>query len=123
MDVIERARKDVPGKGVVNVLVHQGNSLPPWVWLPWLGQLIPMLARSEVNAARTILRKVAQVYPQALFFGLKAFMEERRVIDHPTRNLTAEVSKLHLANVPTGAAGQQAIASATNIVDHAQSRR
>jgi len=74
--------------GVFDVFL---DLIPVWVWLPWISQLIGALSRTEASRARAILVRISQHYPQAIFFPLRAFLEERRSIDKPSKNLTGEV--------------------------------
>lgn len=87
-------------EGVMGVYGHLIEVLPAWIWLPWLSQLVPMLGRAEAVAARSLLARVAQQYPQALFFPLRAYMEERKAIDRPVRHLASEALKLSRPNTP-----------------------
>ena len=57
-----------------------------------------MLSRREAIVARAILSRVVPHYPQAVFFPLRSFMEERKGLDRPSRNLTAEALKSSRAN-------------------------
>ncbi len=85
-------------EGVVTVFANFVEILPAWIWLPWLTQIIAMLSRREAIVARAILSRVVPHYPQAVFFPLRAFMEERKGTDRPSRNLTAEALKSSRAN-------------------------
>lgn len=55
--------------------------LPCWVWLPWIPQLLSSLYRTEGRAAKAILNRIGRVYPQALYYSLRAFYLERRDVD------------------------------------------
>lgn len=72
--------------------------LPAWVWLPWVSQLVTMLSRPEAPTARAILVRVVQPYPQAIFFPLRSFMEERKQIDKPRKLHTQEALKTSRSN-------------------------
>lgn len=85
-------------EGVYGVLVEFVGNLPPWIWLPWIIQLIPMLTRPEAPVARAILFKIIQDYPQAIFFPLRTFMDDRKGIDRPVCNLLAEALRSNRAN-------------------------
>lgn len=52
--------------------------LPVWVWLLWLPQLIASLPRHEGTAFTAILQNVARAFPQALYYGIRAYLHERR---------------------------------------------
>ena len=64
-------------------------SLPSWVWLPWIPQLLSSLCRTEARSAKTLLHNVLASYPQAAYFSLRSFYLERR--DHE-RSKTAPPS-------------------------------
>jgi FAT domain/Phosphatidylinositol 3- and 4-kinase len=97
-------------QGVFGVFMASVDSVPAWVWLPWMSQLVPMLARSEVVVAEAILSRVAQQYPQAAFFPLRAFLEERKPVDRPSRFLVAEALRTSRPNtaplLPAAASAQ-----------------
>lgn len=59
----------------------RGSSLPEWVWLPWIPQLLTGLYRSEGKATKAILNGLVKSYPQALYFPLRAFYLERRDVE------------------------------------------
>ncbi|KAK4538022.1 hypothetical protein CDCA_CDCA15G4047 [Cyanidium caldarium] len=62
--------------------------LPPWVWIPWCAYFVGLLARHvHPRAVRHVLVRLAQYHPQALFFTLRMFLEERRAVDRPQRVL------------------------------------
>lgn len=99
--------------GVSKVLKNMILDIPTWMWLPWLNQLIQMLGRKEGSVVKSILLRMAQLYPQALFFPVRAYMEERKVQDRPAKQsfkdalklgrpiaaaLRSSVSPAHLAN-------------------------
>lgn len=56
-------------------------ALPPWVWLPWIPQLLSSLCRSEAKTVKAILNSVLFAYPQALYYSLRSFYLERRDIE------------------------------------------
>ncbi|OSX75812.1 hypothetical protein BU14_0219s0012 [Porphyra umbilicalis] len=108
-------------EGVFTVMVPQ---LPMWVWLPWLQQLVPMLARAEAGLAQLILSRMAQTYPQALFFLLRSFLEERMSIDRPVRNLTYDALKAARPNtvavLPAEASAQMQLSQASKHMQSVQ---
>eukprot|EP00727_Mastigamoeba_balamuthi_P005504 m51a1_g1573 putative fat domain-containing protein (3787) ;mRNA; f:74870-87151 len=55
--------------------------VPSWAWIPWIPQLIESLGRQEMRCTFEVLVRIAQVYPQALFYPLQAFIlcESQRV--------------------------------------------
>lgn len=112
------------GIGVEGVFAVMVPQLPMWVWLPWLQQLVPMLARAEAAQAQQILSRMAQTYPQALFFLLRSFLEERFSIDRPTRNLTYDALKAARPNtvavLPAEASAQMQLSQASKHMQSVQ---
>jgi phosphatidylinositol kinase/protein kinase (PI-3 family) len=119
--------------GVLGVFMAFMDVVPGWAWLPWIAQLVPMLARSEVVVAQAILTRVAQQYPQAVFFPLRAFLEERKPLDRPSRFLVAEALRTRRPNtatlLPAAAASAQLstaakhLSNAHTIAQQAKQRR
>jgi len=71
--------------------------LPVWIWVPWSHELISLLSLGrELKLLRHILLRVAGYYPEALFFQLRTFIEERRLLDRPTRMLCPRVDQIQL---------------------------
>jgi transformation/transcription domain-associated protein len=62
-------------------LESRGTKLPPWVWLPWIPQLLTGLCRAEGRAIKSILSRVVKAYPQAVYYSLRAFYLERRDVE------------------------------------------
>ena len=54
---------------------------PPWVWLPWIPQLLTCLCREEARSVKTVLNGIVSDHPQAIYFTLRAFFLERRDIE------------------------------------------
>eukprot|EP00178_Gracilaria_changii_P010551 TRINITY_DN306_c0_g1_i1.p1 TRINITY_DN306_c0_g1~~TRINITY_DN306_c0_g1_i1.p1 ORF type:complete len:4478 (+),score=542.02 TRINITY_DN306_c0_g1_i1:496-13929(+) len=81
-------------KGVSKALSLAILDVPSWMWLPWLPQLLQMLCRTEGLIAMPILSRIARQFPQAIYFPLKAYMDERISIDCPERHLFREALKL-----------------------------
>mmetsp|Transcript_42172 Transcript_42172/g.63679 ORF Transcript_42172/g.63679 Transcript_42172/m.63679 type:complete len:1904 (+) Transcript_42172:2-5713(+) len=74
--------KDGSTPGVLcQTLENRGHRLPPWVWLPWIPQLLTSLCRIEARAVKKILNSIVESHPQALYFALRAFFLERRDIE------------------------------------------
>lgn len=74
--------KDGPAPGVLcQTLEGRGISLPPFVWLPWIPQLLSGLCRSEGRTIRNLLNRVVKAYPQAVYYSLRAFYLERRDVE------------------------------------------
>jgi transformation/transcription domain-associated protein len=60
------------------VFARYSDAVPAWIFIPWIPQLLSGLGRPEVEACRKLLFALATVYPQALYFQLRAFENERR---------------------------------------------
>ncbi|XP_008795100.2 transformation/transcription domain-associated protein-like [Phoenix dactylifera] len=69
---------DTPNEPVGRTLVKYLDQLPHWVWLSWIPQLLLSLQRSEAPHCKLVLLKIAQVYPQALYYWLRTYLMERR---------------------------------------------
>ena len=54
------------------------DSLPVWIWLIWIPQLLTGLDRPEALAVQTVLKKVVTQYPFAVFFPLRTWIMERK---------------------------------------------
>eukprot|EP00941_MAST-03F_sp_MAST-3F-sp1_P001871 g1871.t1 len=57
-----------------------GDRMPLWIWVVWIPQLLTSLMRPEATKIRSILLHLATVYPQALYYTLRAFLLEKREI-------------------------------------------
>ena len=68
---------DTPGV-LCNTLESRGSQLPPWVWLPWLAQLLTSFCRPEGKSVKSIFARVSKSYPQAVYYALRTFYLERR---------------------------------------------
>ncbi|KAL9594972.1 MAG: hypothetical protein Q9219_006728 [cf. Caloplaca sp. 3 TL-2023] len=53
---------------------------PVWYWITFIPQLLTSLSHREAECSRSILVKIAQVYPQALFFLLRTNREDMLAI-------------------------------------------
>ncbi len=59
--------KEGSSPGVLcQTIENRGTKLPPWVWLPWVPQLLTGLCRIEGRAIKAILTRVVKAYPQAV---------------------------------------------------------
>jgi len=52
--------------------------MPLWIWCVWIPQLLTALIRDEASKVRSILLHISTVYPQALYYTLRAFLLEKR---------------------------------------------
>jgi len=83
----------------------RSKTLPEWVWLPWIPQLLTSLGRSEAPSLRPILKRILLRYPQALYFGLRAFYLERR-----------DIERAHRSTSPSGQQSFPAVAYAEDLM-------
>ena len=70
-------------RGVFSVSVARGE-VPAWVFVPWVSQMVGSLDLAEGEAIAPVLVKVAEAYPQAVFYPLnvsskKAQAQARRL--------------------------------------------
>jgi phosphatidylinositol kinase/protein kinase (PI-3 family) len=120
---------DVAGKGdgVQSVFTAFVDILPPWIWLPWIPQLVPMLGRAEGFVARAILVRVAQLFPQALFFPLRAYLEDGKDEPRATMKLVAEALRNSRPNtaplLPAAATAQLTTATKQMNTAHANAQQ
>ncbi len=82
------------------------ENLPLWIWINWIPQLLGSLARPEAPQAKSILLKLANTHPQALFYSLRAFMLEKRDHQHPTATELAAMDTSESAASKTKARSQ-----------------
>ena len=57
---------------------NYGDRMPLWIWCVWIPQLLTALIRDEASKVRSILLHISTVYPQALYYTLRAFLLEKR---------------------------------------------
>ena len=62
---------DVNGQRVGKHLVQHLTDIPPWVWLPWLPQMIVGLQRPEEETAKRILGLAATHHPQYVYWRMR----------------------------------------------------
>lgn len=63
------------GKITSALEIFKGDT-PTWFWITFVPQLLSSLEHREARLARSILSKIAKLYPQALFFQLRTTREE-----------------------------------------------
>jgi FAT domain/Phosphatidylinositol 3- and 4-kinase len=82
--------KDGSSPGVLcQTIESRGVHLPPWVWLPWIPQLLTSLYRKEGRAIKSIFARLVKTYPQAVYYPLRTFYLERRDVDRGKSSSTA----------------------------------
>jgi len=80
-------RKDGKSPGLIcQTFETRSKLLPEWIWLPWIPQLLSSLGRVEGSIVSKILRGLLALYPQALYFGLRAYYLERRDVERGHRS-------------------------------------
>mmetsp|Transcript_12774 Transcript_12774/g.26411 ORF Transcript_12774/g.26411 Transcript_12774/m.26411 type:complete len:949 (+) Transcript_12774:36-2882(+) len=85
---------DMDSEGVLcQTLDTRGVGLPPWVWLPWVSQLLTSLYRAEGKVAKNILGRIVAAHPQSLYFALRSFYLERRDIERASDSNSGSSSK------------------------------
>jgi len=76
----------------------RGSQLPAWVWLPWTPQLLTSLYRREGHAVKTVFARLVNLYPQAVYFPLRAFYLERRDVDRAKSSTSAETTQVSVTH-------------------------
>ncbi|WVZ66880.1 hypothetical protein U9M48_016041 [Paspalum notatum var. saurae] len=105
---------DTQNEPVGRALDKYLEQLPHWVWLSWIPQLLLSLQRSEAQHCKLVLLKIAQVYPQALYYWLRTYLMERRDVATKTemgRNMLAQ-QRMQQAMLANNAANNLSDASA-----------
>ncbi|XP_048334555.2 uncharacterized protein LOC107424364 isoform X2 [Ziziphus jujuba] len=69
---------DTPSEHVGRAFDKYFDQIPHWVWLSWIPQLLLSLQRTEAPHCKLVLLKIANVYPQALYYWLRTYLLERR---------------------------------------------
>eukprot|EP00963_Diacronema_lutheri_P006687 scaffold587_cov339-Pavlova_lutheri.AAC.11 len=64
--------------GSVGQAFDKYSELPLWVWLVWIPQLLYSLQRPEAKHVKPVLIQLSHMFPQALYYSLRAFLLERR---------------------------------------------
>lgn len=89
--------KDGSSPGVITTTFEsRGMKLPPWVWLPWLPQLLTGFYRPEGRSIKRIFAGIVRAYPQAAYYTLRSFYLERRDVE---RASGATSSSSHMPSV------------------------
>ena len=75
-------RKDGPSPGILcQTLQSRGVSIPEWVWLPWIPQLLTSFDCTEARAVKAVMHNVVLRNPQAIYFSLRAFYLKRSYVE------------------------------------------
>jgi transformation/transcription domain-associated protein len=93
-------QKDGPSPGVLcQTLENRGSHLPPWVFLPWIPQLLTSLYRREGRAVKSIFTRLVKMYPQAVYYPLRAYYLERRDVERVKGSSSSSSSAQHHGSV------------------------
>jgi transformation/transcription domain-associated protein len=85
--------KDGPCPGLLCTTFEKyATTLPSWIWLPWIPQLLSSLCRIEATSAKLLLQKVLASYPQSAYFSLRSFYLERRDSERSKQNTVTKTS-------------------------------
>ena len=49
--------------------VNQSTSVPCWMFIGWISQIVALLDKEEGDVVAEILFKIADTYPQVFFYG------------------------------------------------------
>jgi transformation/transcription domain-associated protein len=87
------------------------DSIPQWVWLAWIPQLLLSLQRPEASSCKNVILKLAAVYPQALYYWLRTYLLERRDIASKTELVVRGTAHRAQAQMAAAAAANSANSS------------
>ncbi|XP_043814591.1 transformation/transcription domain-associated protein isoform X2 [Manihot esculenta] len=113
---------DTPSEPVGRAFDKYLDQIPHWVWLSWIPQLLLSLQRAEAPHCKLVLLKIAQVYPQALYYWLRTYLLERRDVANKS-----ELGRLAMAqqrmqqNVSGAGAGSLGMSDGNARVSHSGS--
>ena len=68
--------KDTDDCKLMKLFLQYSSSLPSWLWISWIPQLLTSLLFKESIYIKSILEKLAKEYPQALFYPLNSFIND-----------------------------------------------
>jgi len=81
--------KDGPSHGpLCQTLEDRGSSVPAWVWLPWIPQLLTSFYRPSSSAVKEVFSSLIESYPQAVYYPLRSFYLERRDVERARSGAT-----------------------------------
>lgn len=82
------------------------ENVPMWVWIPWLPQLLAALSRPEGVQLKGVLAKLASLYPQAVYYPLRNFIFEQRLLAYSRSRKKTQLLEAAAAHT-TGSGEQQ----------------
>ncbi|KAI4289198.1 MAG: hypothetical protein L6R35_001538 [Caloplaca aegaea] len=71
---------DTNENGVSDAFENFKGETPVWYWVTFIPQLLTSLSHREAKLSRSVLVKIAKIYPQAMFFLLRTNREDMLVI-------------------------------------------
>ena len=86
------------GGSVVAAFAAGVGSLPAWLWVQWVPQLLSGLTRPEAETCRRLLLALAASYPQAVHFMVRGFVLERKEA-HQAAQQAGQAVAAQLANL------------------------
>lgn len=66
------------------LLLTQMTSVPCWMLIGWIGQMLALLDKPEAVAVQHCIGQIAEFYPQALVYGLMISSEDYQFQDSAT---------------------------------------
>lgn len=114
----EHSREYLPA--CLSMLAHDGDtfghlcqafdtrsaSVPAWVWLPWIPQLLSSLCRVEAPALKTVLSNILKDHPQAIYFQLRSAYFEKKSNEVKSRSrgdddaqMSAKLTEILMSNL------------------------
>jgi hypothetical protein len=121
-------------KQMISTFDTFSENVPMWVWIPWLPQLLVALSRSEGAHLKSVLAKLASLYPQAVYYPLRNFIFEQRLLAYSrsrkksletstaasSLSTTAAASNTSTSPSPSVSAGPQAVPAAATAASSEQ---
>jgi transformation/transcription domain-associated protein len=100
-----------PDGPVITAFGRFADQVPLWVWLMWIPQLLSSLARWEGVYVRKILMNIARIYPQSIYYTMRAYLIEQRDLRQSAQQLVA-MQQQQLQQQQAAQAAQQAAQAA-----------
>ncbi|XXG86133.1 hypothetical protein AAC387_Pa11g1088 [Persea americana] len=95
---------DTPNEPVGRAFDKYLEQIPHWVWLSWVPQLLLSLQRAEAPHCKQVLLKIANVYPQALYYWLRTYLLERRDVASKSEiNRNLQIAQQRMQQTVSGA--------------------
>ncbi|XP_063961376.1 DNA-dependent protein kinase catalytic subunit-like [Lytechinus pictus] len=65
----------------IETLIKEASSIPSWMFIGWISQMVALLDKPESLAVQEILKTIAEDYPQALVYPFKISSEDFKLGD------------------------------------------